>query len=83
MINVLLVEDDENHQQLMGRAFDAHPDEFSVTLAKNLREAKSQITDSEPDLIIVDFLLPDGKGVELLPNGSGDLLSRSTSNQPR
>ena len=73
MIRVLLVEDDEHHRQLMGRAFAAHADKISVVFAKSLREAKTQIADAEPDLVIVDFLLPDGRGVELLPNGNGEL----------
>ena len=73
MIRVLSVVDDENHQQLMSRAFDTYPEEIYVTFAKNLREAKSQITDIEPSLVIVDFLLSDERGVELLPNGNADL----------
>ena len=73
MIRVLLVEDDENHRQLMSRAFDAHPDEISVAFAESLHEAKAQIPNIDPDLVIVDFLLPDGRGVELLPKDNGDL----------
>lgn len=73
MIKVLLVEDDENHRRLMSRAFAAHAGEMTVEFAQNLDEAKSQIAKTEPDLVIVDFLLPDGRGVELLPNGNGEL----------
>ena len=68
MIRVLLVEDDEHHRELMSRAFTAHGEEMTVAFAKNLAEAKVQIAETEPDLVIVDFLLPDGRGVELLQN---------------
>ena len=73
MLKVLLVEDDENHRRLMSRAFAAHAGEMTGEFAQNLDEAKSQIAKTEPDLVIVDFLLPDGRGVELLPNGNGEL----------
>ena len=73
MIRVLLVEDDEDHRRLMSRAFSAYADEMLVDFAENLGEAKSRIAEAEPDLVIVDFLLPDGRGVELLPNGSDEL----------
>ena len=73
MIRVLLGEDDEDHRRLMSRAFSAYADEMTVDFAENLVEAKSRIAMAEPDLVIVDFLLPDGRGVELLPNGNGEL----------
>ncbi len=65
--NILLVEDEEAHAHLICRSFDSASEPVSVTVARNLNEAHSSIAKSTPDLIIVDFLLPDGKGIELIP----------------
>lgn len=66
-INILLVEDEESHADLICRSFDSASGSVSVTVARNLHETRSSIAKSTPDLIIADFLLPDGKGVELIP----------------
>jgi two-component system cell cycle sensor histidine kinase/response regulator CckA len=66
-VHVLLVEDDRNHAELIQRAFEQHPDEFHLTLAGTLKEAKSALLESVPDILISDLLLPDGRGTELLP----------------
>ncbi|MGR3301700.1 MAG: response regulator [Candidatus Scalindua sp.] len=65
--NILLVEDEEAHAHLICRSFDSASEPVSVTVARNLHEARSGISNSTPDLIIADFLLPDGKGIELIP----------------
>ncbi len=64
--HVLLVEDEEGHIRLMLKAFEAFADRFGMTLARNLADARSSIKEKTPDLLILDYNLPDGKGLELL-----------------
>ncbi len=62
---ILLVEDDEDHAELLARALQAAPYGFILYIAKNISEAFSAIVDFKPHLIIADVLLSDGQGVEL------------------
>ena len=65
---ILVVEDDESHADLICRSFKSDTERISVTVTYNLNEARNSISKSTPDLIISDFLLPDGKGIELIPD---------------
>jgi len=64
---VLLVEDEEAHAELVRRAFQPYADRMRLVVAGSLEEAKNLRTECSPDLVIADWLLPDGKGTELLP----------------
>jgi two-component system sensor kinase FixL len=64
-VRVLLVEDDEQHAELVRRAFDAAPT-LVLDVARGLGEAKALIEASAPDLVIADLNLPDGEGIELV-----------------
>ena len=65
--NILLVEDEAAHVELIRRAFEDQTILLTnLIVARSLGEAKEQITISPPDLVIVDFVLPDGQGTELL-----------------
>jgi signal transduction histidine kinase len=70
-LNILLVEDEEGHIQLILRAFESR---FGVrlTVARNLGEARARLAEMIPDLAIVDLLLPDGRGIELLEEQKGN-----------
>jgi len=70
--NILLVEDEPGHAELIRRSFKSASEPVSLTVARNLHEARSSIAKSTPDLIIADFLLPDGKGIELIPDKKKD-----------
>ncbi len=65
--NILLVEDEEAHAKLINKSFKSASWSVSMTFARNLSEARNGIAKSTPDLIIADFLLPDGNGIELIP----------------
>jgi signal transduction histidine kinase/DNA-binding response OmpR family regulator len=71
MIHILLVEDEEAHAELVRRAFQRapQPERFHLTVINNLKNARNFLTGFQPDLVIADWLLPDGQGVELLPAG--------------
>ena len=65
-VRILLVEDEEDHAELMRRAFEPRSGKFSLAVAMNLKEAKEYLAKSTPDLLIADLHLPDGNGAELL-----------------
>ena len=65
--HILLVEDQEAHAELLRRAFERHGERFYLTIAGNLEQARAYLIESPPDLVIVDWRLPDGRGTELLP----------------
>ena len=65
--HILIVEDEAAHAELIRRAFDTEAEWASSVIVGTLREAQEYVTASMPDLMIVDLLLPDGNGTELLP----------------
>ena len=65
--HVLLIEDDEGHVELIRRAFLKHKKESRLTITGSLADARIIIDRDLPDLILADWLLPDGKGIEILP----------------
>ncbi len=65
-IHILLIEDEASHAELIRRAFD-QTGQYAVHIAATLKEAREYLIENPPDLVITDFLLPDGKGTELLP----------------
>lgn len=69
MVHILLVEDEASHAELIRRAFKSRPGQSSLTIVRSLREAQGYLAESSPDLVIVDLLLPDGKGIDLLQTG--------------
>ena len=71
LVNILLVEDEEAHAELIRRAFESAGLAATLTVAGSLREARACLAESAPQLAIVDLLLPDGDGAELLP-GEGN-----------
>lgn len=65
--NILLVEDEVAHSALITRAFaDATPF-WQLQHVKTIKEAKSSLAEQQPDLMLLDNKLPDGEGLELLP----------------
>ena len=66
-IDVLLVEDEEAHAELIRRSFEPRAGVMSLAVVANLREARKHLGKSTPDLALIDLVLPDGKGIELLP----------------
>jgi len=69
--HILLLEDDTAHQELCLRAFRDDPERFRVSIAGNILKARQIIERDPPDLILADWLLPEGKGLEILPYKDG------------
>ena len=66
--HLLIVEDNIAHTELIRRAFEAESANIHLSITHTLRETRSYIAESTPDLMIIDLNLPDGKGIDLLHN---------------
>ncbi len=66
-LQLLLVEDNPAHAELIRRAFLSYDRQVELTVARSLQEAQATLATVQPDLAIIDLLLPDGRGLELLP----------------
>ncbi|NOT32865.1 MAG: sigma-54-dependent Fis family transcriptional regulator [Candidatus Eisenbacteria bacterium] len=64
MLRALFIDDDADF--LLGLAEVATQEGFSVSTARSLAEAREQLANGAPDLVLVDLVLPDGDGIELL-----------------
>ena len=65
-VNILLIEDEEGHAELISHNLHKQADSYNLTIVNNLTQAREQLRNSLPDLIITDMSLPDGKGIDLL-----------------
>ncbi len=64
MARALIVDDDDAF--VSGLAEVVKREGFTVTTAGTLADARAEIQDSPPDIVLVDLLLPDGNGMDLL-----------------
>jgi PAS domain S-box-containing protein len=64
--DLLLVEDDDAHAELIRRGFDGARSGARIANVPSLREARSRLAAAIPDLVITDLRLPDGDGAELI-----------------
>lgn len=71
-VNILLVEDEPAHAELIRRAFESD-DNSRLNIVGSLRQARDFLTQSKPDLILSDLRLPDGEGTELLQQLDGEV----------
>ncbi|WED42765.1 MHYT domain-containing protein [Legionella cardiaca] len=62
--NILHIEDNPDQQHVMAVLLNKHA---NVATAANLREAKEMLQQRRYDLVILDLLLPDGNGIDILP----------------
>ncbi|HZP13195.1 MAG TPA: sigma-54 dependent transcriptional regulator [Nevskiaceae bacterium] len=65
MPHVLIVDDDPQTREALGALTAAEG--FSVAVAADLREARIQLTRQQPDALLIDLTLPDGSGLDLIP----------------
>ena len=63
MPHALLVDDDADASETM--AMLVAGEGFTVATAASLREARRQMLLQEPDVVLLDLMLPDGSGMEL------------------
>lgn len=67
--NILLIEDDSVAAELVRRQLassvaQSHNVAFDVTWVKYLREGVEHLSDGECDVVLLDLLLPDSRGLE-------------------
>lgn len=63
-IRVLIIEDDESTHTALRYLFRQRGAE--VTIATTLAEARDALRTGMPDAIVLDLMLPDGNGVDIL-----------------
>jgi len=63
-MRILLVEDHLLFQESLGRLLDSQPDMTVVGGAASVQEALIKARKFKPDIILMDFTLPDGTGVD-------------------
>lgn len=61
--NILIVEDGNKLRESLAAYFS---ERNKVTACKNLKEAVAAVKDNEYDIVLLDLILPDGNGIELL-----------------
>ncbi|PLX80712.1 MAG: hypothetical protein C0616_07410 [Desulfuromonas sp.] len=71
--HVLLVEDSLTDATIIRESLDFGPRPVNVTVTRSLAEARATLRDFTPCLAIVDLFLPDGRGIDLLPNGQEEI----------
>ncbi len=64
MLRALFIDDDADF--LQGIAEVASQAGFDVTAARSLKEAREHLASGPADLVVIDLMLPDGEGTELL-----------------
>jgi PAS domain S-box-containing protein len=64
--HILILENNTDHQALALKGFGNYPEQFRVSIAGTIRHAKEIIGRDPPDLIIADWKLPDGNGIDIL-----------------
>ena len=63
-INILLVDDDEILREMYGKMLKKIG--YEVSFAVSGKEALQQIVQKKPDLILLDLMMPDMNGVEVI-----------------
>lgn len=67
-IDILIVEDENELAQLHAELVSKHPRLRLVGIASSLAEAQAKLASLQPQLILLDNYLPDGKGITLISN---------------
>lgn len=71
-LNILVIEDDEDYSELICRHLSNLSEQTRIERAYALHDAQMLMHEMAPDLIVCDWQLPDGTGLDLL-NGAGGL----------
>ncbi len=67
-LNILLVEDEEAQAELIKKILEMELVNCTVHEASTISEAKMILEAISPDIIISDWFLPDGEGIQMMPN---------------
>ena len=72
-VEILLIEDESAHAELIQRAFEDQAPNVHIECVSLLSQARAYLSNRKPDLIIIDWRLPDGDGLELLSGQENSL----------
>lgn len=61
--HILIVDDDPEIRSLLRRYLEGQG--FRVSVAADRRECEARVADGNPDLIVLDVMLPDGSGLDI------------------
>ena len=67
LIKILIIEDDEAHSELIARSFEDHRTTFNLMFKTNLKESRQYLEENQPQIVLCDWMLPDGKGLDIFP----------------
>ena len=65
---VLIVDDHTVLAGALAFTIDGYPDLRCVAMATTLAEARTLVAQLQPDVVLLDVLLPDGNGIEAIPS---------------
>ena len=68
---VLVVEDDDNHAELIQDSFRHDGSGFRMEIVGNLHDARKAIERQPPSIVLSDYRLPDGSGKDLVVMSNG------------
>lgn len=68
---ILVVEDDDNHIELIQRSFEDAPEEYRLEITRSIDAAWAVADRLTPALILTDYRLPDGDGGKLVSVSAG------------
>ena len=71
--DILLIEDEDPHAELIQRAFEDRGDRVRIHRTNSLAEARFFLSKHTANLIIADWRLPDGESMALLPDHNDPL----------
>ena len=63
-MNILVVEDDRDIRELVCQSLAQN--DFQTTACRDLREARQSMAKIDLDCLVVDWMLPDGSGIEFI-----------------
>jgi two-component system sensor histidine kinase/response regulator len=63
--NILVIDDEEGIREGCRRALE--PEGFAIDTAATIREGRRKIQEGDFDLVLLDVMMPDGRGIDLLP----------------
>ena len=64
MMNILVVEDDRDIREMVCQSLAQN--DYNTIGCPDVQEAKQSIKKHNPDCLVIDWMLPDGSGVELI-----------------
>jgi DNA-binding NtrC family response regulator len=69
---ILLVEDEPTHAVIIRHAIQSADPNAVVKVVESLKEYRNAIANSLPEIVLIDYFLPDGKAFDILTSPAED-----------